>query len=122
MKKIPWVIYTYFLYLILFHSLSFGVALLFFNSFTFYLLVASFMGLFPVHHFFILHSKPRTQSPDHFSFFFLRLFFTPCRLFSLVLFIFTPFIRQAVSKDLTSSSKFSGSCVLTLQTLPRERR
>ena len=25
--------------------------------------------------------------------------------------------RQAVSKDLTSSSKFSGSCVLTLQTL-----
>ena len=26
-------------------------------------------------------------------------------------------IRQAVSKDLTSSSKFSGSCVLTLQTL-----
>ena len=27
--------------------------------------------------------------------------------------------RQAVTKDLTSSSKFSGSCVLTLQTLPR---
>ena len=26
-------------------------------------------------------------------------------------------LRQAVSKDLTSSSKFSGSCVLTLQTL-----
>jgi len=26
--------------------------------------------------------------------------------------------RQAVTKDLTSSSKFSGSCVLTLQTLP----
>ena len=30
-------------------------------------------------------------------------------------------IRQAVTKDLTSSSKFSGSCVLTLQTLPQER-
>ena len=27
-------------------------------------------------------------------------------------------IRQAVTKDLTSSSKFSGSCVLTLQPLP----
>ena len=27
-------------------------------------------------------------------------------------------INQAVTKDLTSSSKFSGSCVLTLQTLP----
>ena len=27
--------------------------------------------------------------------------------------------RQAVTKDLTSSSKFSGSCVLTLQPLPR---
>ena len=26
--------------------------------------------------------------------------------------------RQAVTKDLTSSSKFSGSCVLTLQPLP----
>ena len=30
--------------------------------------------------------------------------------------------RQAVTKDLTSSSKFSGSCVLTLQTLPSGRR
>ena len=28
--------------------------------------------------------------------------------------------HQAVTKDLTSSSKFSGSCVLTLQTLPAE--
>ena len=28
--------------------------------------------------------------------------------------------RQAVTKDLTSSSNFSGSCVLTFQTLPRE--
>merc|ERR1740123_2770246 len=28
------------------------------------------------------------------------------------------YINQAVTKDLTSSSKFSGSCVLTLQTLP----
>lgn len=27
-------------------------------------------------------------------------------------------VFQAVTKDLTSSSKFSGSCVLTLQTLP----
>jgi len=27
--------------------------------------------------------------------------------------------NQAVTKDLTSSSKFSGSCVLTLQTLPQ---
>ena len=27
-------------------------------------------------------------------------------------------INQAVTKDLTSSSKFSGSCVLTLQTIP----
>ena len=26
--------------------------------------------------------------------------------------------RQAVTKDLTSSSNFSGSCVLTFQTLP----
>ena len=36
-------------------------------------------------------------------------------------------VSQAVTKDLTSSSKFSGSCVLTLQTLPikekeRERK
>ena len=31
-------------------------------------------------------------------------------------------IRQAVSKDLTSSSKFSGSCVLTLQTLLRRNK
>ena len=30
--------------------------------------------------------------------------------------------RQAVTKDLTSSSKFSGSCVLTLQTLPSESK
>jgi len=29
--------------------------------------------------------------------------------------------RQAVTKDLTSSSKFSGSFVLTLQTLPRNK-
>ena len=28
--------------------------------------------------------------------------------------------RQAVTKDLTSSSKFSGSCVLTLQPLPHQ--
>ena len=31
-------------------------------------------------------------------------------------------INQAVTKDSTSSSKFSGSCVLTLQTLPRMKR
>ena len=30
--------------------------------------------------------------------------------------------RQAVTKDLTSSSKFSGSCVLTLQPLPPRER
>lgn len=30
-------------------------------------------------------------------------------------------LRQAVNKDLTSSSKFSGSCVLTLQTLRPDR-
>jgi len=30
-------------------------------------------------------------------------------------------MNQAVTKDLTSSSKFSGSCVLILQTLPREK-
>ena len=28
---------------------------------------------------------------------------------------------QAVTKDLSSSSKFSGSCVLTLQTLPKRK-
>ena len=31
-------------------------------------------------------------------------------------------INQAVTKDLTSSSKFSGSCVQTLQTLPRRKK
>ena len=30
-------------------------------------------------------------------------------------------IHQAVAKDLTSSWKFSGSCVLTLQTIPKQR-
>jgi len=32
----------------------------------------------------------------------------------------TAIIDQAVTKDLSSSSKFSGSCVLTLQTLLEE--
>ena len=43
-----------------------------------------------------------------------------CGLLRLQLFphhLYTILSRQAVSKDLTSSSKFSGSCVLTLQTL-----
>jgi len=31
-------------------------------------------------------------------------------------------VSQAVTKDLSSSSKFSGSCVLTLQTLPKRKR
>jgi len=30
-------------------------------------------------------------------------------------------VSQAVTKDLSSSSKFSGSCVLTLQTLPKRK-